>query len=224
MKQSPRITLVHATRVAIEPIEVAAREHWPEVETISILEESLSVDRAKSEDLSPELFRRIVDLTRYAEAAYSDGVLFTCSAFGAAIERANYEAFIPVMKPNEAMFDEAFTYGDRVVMLYTFPPAAAGMENEFREAATERESTATIKSVFVDGALDAKRAGDNELHDDLLAEAANKVSDADVIMLGQFSMASAAPKIRGQTTIPVLTSPEAAILEIRRRVEYGKGS
>ena len=166
MNQSPRITLVTATRAAIEPIEVAARVHWPEVETISILEESLSVDRAKSEDLSPGLFRRIVDLTRYAEAAYSDGVLFTCSAFGAAIERANYEAFIPVMKPNEAMFDDAFSYGDCVVMLYTFPPAAAGMENEFRDTANERGGAAIINSIFVDGALDAKRARDPILQSD----------------------------------------------------------
>lgn len=223
MKQSPRITLVHATRVAIEPIEAAARTLWPEVETISILEESLSVDRAKSKNLSPDLFRRIVDLTRYAEATSSDGILFTCSAFGAAIERANYEAFIPVMKPNEAMFDQAFNYGDRVVMLYTFPPAAAGMEQEFREAANELGSAASINSVFVDDALDAKRAGDDATHDKLLAEAASKISDADVIMLGQFSMASAAAEIRNRITIPVLTSPESAILEIRRRVENGKG-
>jgi len=36
----PRIALVHLTRVAIDPVEQAARQNWLEVKTISILEES----------------------------------------------------------------------------------------------------------------------------------------------------------------------------------------
>lgn len=219
MKNPPRIALVHATRLAIDPVEAAAQEHWPQAETISILEESLSVDRLKSKELSPDLHRRIIELTRYAEAAEADGVLFTCSAFGAAIEQANGETSTPVMKPNEAMFEAAFRYGNRVTMLYTFPPAAAGMEEEFREAAQAKGSDAKITSVFCDGAMDAKRAGDIVKHNKLLADTARGVSDADVILLGQFSMASAAPEIRECTDIPVLTSPESAIQEIRRRVE-----
>lgn len=36
----PRITLIHLTRVAIDPVEQAARQNWLEVKTISILDES----------------------------------------------------------------------------------------------------------------------------------------------------------------------------------------
>ncbi len=219
MAEHPRVALIHATKVAIDPIEEAAAKLWPEAETISILEEGLAVDRAKSAHLSGDLLRRIVDLSRYAEAAEADGVLFTCSAFGSAIERADFESTIPVMKPNEAMFDMAFSHGDRVVMLYTFPPAAGGMEDEFREAAREKGSTAKISSVFCDGALDAKKAGDDGAHNRLIADTAATVRDADVILLAQFSMAGAAEAVRGRTDIPVLTSPEAAIEEIRRRIE-----
>ncbi|WP_299637592.1 aspartate/glutamate racemase family protein [uncultured Ruegeria sp.] len=220
MKDRPRIALIHATKVAIDPIEDAADKLWPEAEMISILEEGLSVDRAKSVELSADLLRRIIDLSRYAEAAEADGVLFTCSAFGVAIERANFEAGIPVMKPNEAMFEAAFSHGDRVVMLYTFQPAAGGMEDEFLEAAREKGSIAQITSVFCEGALDAKKAGDDETHDRLIANTAAMITDADVILLAQFSMASAANAVRACTDVPVLTSPEAAIEEIRRRIEH----
>ena len=222
MTDQPRIALIHATKLAIDPIEEAAEKLWPEAETISILEEGLSVDRAKSVELSGDMLRRIIDLSRYAEAADADGILFTCSAFGSAIERANREARIPVMKPNEAMFGAAFSHGDRVAMLYTFPPAAGGMEDEFREAAREKSSAARITSVFCEGALEAKKAGDDDTHDRLIAETAATISDADVILLAQFSMASAADAVRACTDVPVLTSPEAAIEEIRRRVEQNK--
>ena len=219
MADHPRVALIHATKVAIDPIEEAVAKLWPEAETISILEEGLSVDRAKSAELSGDLVRRIVDLSRYAETAGADGVLFTCSAFGSAIERADFESNIPVMKPNEAMFDTAFSHGDRVVMLYTFPPAAGGMEDEFRDAAREKGSTAQISSIFCDGALDAKKAGDDGTHNRLIADTAATVEDADVILLAQFSMAGAVDAVRARTDIPVLTSPEAAIEEIRRRIE-----
>lgn len=215
----PRIALIHATRVAIDPIEAAARQLWPEAETITILEEGLSIDRSKQRRLSNDLERRIIDLSRYAEAADADAVLFTCSAFGPAIDRANDEVSIPIMKPNEAMFDEAFNHGDRVAMIYTFPPAAESMEEEFREAATERGSAAQVTSWFCDGALEAKRSGNDDLHDRLVAETAATIEGANVILLAQFSMAGAAGKVRKKTSIPVLTSPEAAMNEIRRRIE-----
>ncbi|MEJ6393229.1 aspartate/glutamate racemase family protein [Gymnodinialimonas sp. 2305UL16-5] len=215
----PRIALIHATRVAIAPIEAAAKAHWPEAETISIMEEGLSVDRQKSGDLSLELWDRIIGLARYAESAGSDAILFTCSAFGQAIDDAAEDSLIPIMKPNQAMFNAAFGYGDRIAMIYTFPPAAAGMEDEFKTAAASKGSKAVLTSYFCAGALDAKRAGDVVTHDRLIAETAEQIPEADVIMLAQFSMASAADAVLRRITTPVLTSPEAAITEIRRRVE-----
>lgn len=219
MKTPPRIALIHATRVAIDPIESAARDLWPEAETVTILEEGLSVDRLKSDELSLELWDRIVGLAKYAERVGSDGILFTCSAFGQAIEDAAENCPVPVMKPNEAMFDAAFDHGDRVAMIYTFPPAAAGMEDEFRDAAARKGSGAQITSYFSEGALDAKRAGDDETHNRLVAQTAATIQDADVILLAQFSMSGAAEDVRAETSVPVLSSPEAAIAEIRRRVE-----
>jgi Asp/Glu/hydantoin racemase len=219
MTPSPRIALIHATRVAIEPVETAAASLWPEAETISILEEGLSVDRSKAAELSKELSDRIKALSHYAQAAHADGILFTCSAFGTAIAQANAQTDIPVMNPNEAMFDAALSQGERIAMIYTFQPAAAGMEEEFRETAAARGSAAQITSYFCEGALDAKRSGDNDRHDQLIAQTAAEIEGADVILLAQFSMAGAAEAVRSAVAIPVLTSPESAIREIRRRIE-----
>lgn len=214
----PRIALIHATRVAIDPIENAARKLWPEAETVSILDEGLSADRQKSKDLSPDLRDRIVNLARYAQSIDPDGILFTCSAFGPAIEDAARDSPVPIMKPNEAVYDAAFELGNRIAMIYTFPPTAPSLEEEFKEAAAAKGSKAVLTSIFCEGALDAKRLGDDAGHDRLIAETARRITDADGIMLAQFSMADAAKEARRHTAVPVLTSPDSAIVEIRRRI------
>lgn len=214
----PRIFLVHATRVAIQPIEAAARLHWPDVETVSLLEEGLAIDRRRTNEVSSSLHARIEALTTYAESADADGVLFTCSAFGSAIEAAAAQRTVPVMKPNEAMFAAAFGHGPRIAMIYTFAPAAGGMELEFQEAARARHPTAQLTSYYCEGALSAKQCGNEAEHDRLVAETASRIVDADAIMLAQFSMASAAARAQATCAVPVLTSPDAAMLEMRRRV------
>ena len=210
-----RIILIHATRVAIDPIEQVMKDHWPDAEVVSILEEGLSIDRASGAVPLSELNHRIVGLARYAEQLNPTGILYTCSAFGEGIEQAADTSTIPVLKPNEAMFEAAFEQGKRIAMIYTFPPAVAGMEQEFRDEAQLLKSSATIQSVYAEGALDALKAGDKQQHHDIIAQCASRIDDADVIILAHFSMARAAQTVRGATTLPVLTSPEAAMSKMK---------
>ena len=83
-----RIGLIHATPVAIEPIRLAFEDQWPEVELINLLEDSLSLDLAGEENLTPRISQRIVDLAKYMQSTGADALLYTCSAFGPAIEEA----------------------------------------------------------------------------------------------------------------------------------------
>jgi hypothetical protein len=219
MPDPVRLSLIHATRLAIAPVEAAFAEHWPEAELISLLDEGLSIDRAKSADLSPDLAARILALARYAEGTGPAGILYTCSAFGAAIEEAARTSPLPVLKPNEAMFEEAFGQGARAAMIYTFPAAADGMAEEFREEAARRGSDARLTTHFAEGAREALEAGDAETHNRLIAETVARNAEADVYLLAHFSMAPAAPACRAVTERPVLTAPEAAVRKMKTLVE-----
>lgn len=122
---------------------------------------------------------------------------------------------MPVLKPNEAMFDAALETGGRVGMLTTFAPAVASMEEEFRDAARRRGSTASLETVCVAGARAALQTGELDAHDCLVAEAAAALAHCDAIMLAHFSMANAGHRVQARMKCPVLTAPRRAVIKLR---------
>lgn len=215
---TPKIALIHATPMAIDPVLAAFGAAWPEAELANVLDDSLSADRNKTEDLSPELSRRIVDLGHYAERLGTDGILYTCSAFGSAIEAAAREIPLPVLKPNQAMFEAALEHGDRIAMLYTFEPSRQSMEAEFRDTASKRNSAAVLTSFGAAGANDALRAGDADTHNRLVADHAAKLDGFDAVLLAHFSTSRALDTVRQVIDIPVLTAPDSAVAKMRRLI------
>jgi Asp/Glu/hydantoin racemase len=210
-----RIALIHAVAVAMQPVADAFAEHWPAAELMNVLDDSLGPDRARECDLSEAMARRIGALADYAHRAGSHGILFTCSAFGPAIEAAARRLPVPVLKPNEAMFDAALAVGDRVGMLATFGPSVDTMEAEFREQAAKARPSATLRTVLVPGALDALKAGDATTHNRLVAERAGELAGCDVVVLAHFSTARALAAVSERLGMPVLTSPGAAVRRLQ---------
>jgi Asp/Glu/hydantoin racemase len=210
-----RIALIHATPVSIEPVVAAFARGWPEAELANILDDSLAADRAKREDLAPEMFPRFSRLAGYAVDHGARGILFSCSAFGPVIEAAAREVKVPVLKPNEAMFDAALGRGRRIGMVATFAPSVESMAAEFAAAAKQRNSAAALQTVLAEGAMEALRAGDVEGHNARVAEASTRLGAVDAIMLAQFSTSRALRAVQGRVSVPVLTAPDAAVAKLK---------
>src|SRR5213079_828562 len=126
-----RIALIHATSAAVDPTRTALAETWPEPDLVNLLDDSLLRDRALEAELTDSMYGRFDSMGQYAMSIGADGILFTCSAFGPAIDRVAKAVVIPVLKPNEAMFAEAIAIGGRIGMLVTFEPSIASMGAEF---------------------------------------------------------------------------------------------
>ena len=218
MSKKPRIVLLHGTPVAMEPIQRAFATRWPEAEIVNLLDDSLSVDRARDHDMTPRMFERFVELGGYAHRIGAEAILVTCSAFGPAIERMARELPVPVLKPNEAMFREAIGRGRRIGMLATFAPSVLTMTEEFEQFVGEAGGGATLETIVVEGAMDALRKGDAARHNALIAARAPELAHCDAIMLAHFSTSRALAAVTAAVATPVLTAPDAAVDRIRAAI------
>ncbi len=191
---------------------------------MNLLDDSLSADLARSAGgLDDRMSARFVALAAYAIGTGAQGILFTCSAFGPCIEAvAARWPEVPVLKPNEAMIDDAVraaTTGGRsgrIGLVATFAPTLVSLPAEF-------PSGVEVVPVLAEGALAALDAGDTATHDRLAAEAARTAHamGCDVIALAQFSLARAAPAVARAVPLPVLATPASAVRLLRARLGQG---
>jgi Asp/Glu/hydantoin racemase len=215
-QKMPRISLIHATPVAIAPVVTAFMMEWPAADVFNLLEDSLPGDLQAAGKIDDTIISRFKRLADYAADTGADGILFTCSAFGTAIEAAaTAHAPMPVLKPNEAMFEEALTLGNRIGMIATFEPSIPSMTQEFEAMVEARNATATIETVCVSDAMAALSDGDSAAHNQFVADAVDQLGDPDVLMLAQFSTAQAHPDVERRFHKPILTSPASAIRKLR---------
>ena len=220
-----RIALIHATALAVEPVAAAFARHWPQARRMNLLDDSLSVDRAEAGELTPALVQRFVDLASYAQRTGCAGILFTCSAFGPAIEAAGRATGLPTLKPNEAMFEQALAIRPRdgtlkLGLLATFQASIASMAQELEAMARQRGVALALRSAFVPEAMDDLAQGRAGEHHRKIADAAKPLADCDAVMLAQFSMAAAAPAVQAQLPCPVLSSPDCAVLALQQRMTH----
>lgn len=214
-----RIALIHALAHSVAPINEAFARDWPGAVRMNLLDDSLSADLARSvalgrEGLDAAMHARFASLAQYAVDTGARGVLFTCSAFGPCIEAvARRHAPLPVLKPNEAMIDEAARGSGPLGLIATFAATLQSMPGEF-------PASVLLELAWAEGALDALNAGDGARHDALIVRQARALAARGCtrIALAQFSMARARAACEAACGLPVLTTPDSAVRALRARL------
>lgn len=209
----PRIALIHALAHSPAPINAAMAALWPEATRMNLLDDSLSADLARAGRLDAAMTARFVALADYAVSTGADAILFTCSAFGPCIDEVRRrQAPRPVLKPNEAMIDDAVAAAGAgpIGLVASFEPTLASMPAEFPPQACLRTGLAA-------GAMAALDRGDGAAHDAAVVRAARALAAEGcvVIALAQFSMARAAEAVQAATGLPVLTTPASVVRRLR---------
>ncbi|MCE3271216.1 MAG: Asp/Glu/Hydantoin racemase [Ramlibacter sp.] len=219
----PRIALIHATPLAVAPIQSAFQRLWPQARRMNLLDDSLSADLAAAGRLTEAMVRRFEDLARYAQGTGCDAILFTCSAFGPAIEAAARATGLPTLKPNEAMFEQALARHQpgrtlQLGLVATFQASLPSMSAELERLARDRGVPVAIRPVFVPEAMDDLARGDAADHHRKIADAAHALRDCDAVMLAQFSMAAARTETQAHLACPVLSSPDCAVQALMQKM------
>lgn len=224
-KPLQRIALIHATALAIAPIAAAFKHNWPQAQCMNLLDDSLSQDHAQNAGvLTDAMTQRFVTLANYAKGTGCDAILFTCSAFGPAIEAARAACGLPTLKPNEAMFENALALTANTIgtaklgLVATFEASLPPMSAELQALAHASGRSIDVQTVFVPEAMQDLAGGRAEIHHAKIAAAAIALKDCAVVMLAQFSMAAALPSVQAKLSRPVLSSPDCAVLHLKKTI------
>ncbi len=156
-----------------------------------------------------------------AVAEGATAVLCTCSTIGGVAQSLGPALGVPVLRVDRPMAALA-ARAERVTVIAalaaTLAPTLALIAEE-ADAAGRRP--AAVRTVLVEGAWERFEAGERDGYLDLVAEAADAVADADVIVLAQASMAGAVT--RTGTRIPVLSSPGTGLVAAAAAVAVSVG-
>ncbi|WP_392749921.1 aspartate/glutamate racemase family protein [Streptomyces sp. LN590] len=198
------LALLHTSPVHVPVFEALRDADHPGLALRHLVYEDLL---ARARDSGPDAVRGDVEaLLVGAVAEGATAVLCTCSTIGGVAESAAESLGVPVLRVDRPMAAAAVAR-DRVVVLAaiddTLPPTLALLAEEAGDRCVD------IRTVLVAGAWARFEAGDRDGYLELVAAAADRVTDADVIVLAQASMADAAT--RTATAIPVLSSPRPGL-------------
>ncbi|MCX5504774.1 arylsulfatase [Streptomyces sp. NBC_00053] len=194
------LALLHTSPVHIPVFDALRDAGHPGLALRHLVHEDLLV---RAREAGPEAVAG--DVRALLAGAVADGaraMLCTCSTIGAVAEAESVTLGVPVLRVDRPMVAAAAAR-DRVVVLAsitgTLAPTLALLAEEAGDRAVD------VRTVVVDGAWERFEAGDRDGYLDLVAAAADAVTDCDVIVLAQASMADAVT--RTVTRIPVLSSP-----------------
>jgi len=211
-----RIFLVHPTPLAVAPVDEAFKTLWREAQVLNLLDESLYADVGANGELTPALYARVANLFRHCEASGADGIVFSGSTFGPAVEEGRKGIKVPVLRIEEGMMDEAVARGGSILVVSTQKRAMPVVRATLDASAKRAGKTPTIKDIWVDGARDALNAGDSDKHDRLIAEQSAAAGDYDTIVLSMISMAPARARMPAALAKKTLTSGECAVARMRK--------
>jgi Asp/Glu/hydantoin racemase len=217
---SKRVFLVHPTPLAMAPIDEAFKTLWPQAQTINVLDESLYTDIPQDGTLAPAIYDRVTSLLRHCELSGADGILFSGSTFGPAVDQARAGMRVPVLRAEEAMMHQAVTLGERLLLVCTAKRAMPVVRGTLDTAVKRAGAKRAITELWVKGARDAITSGDVVTHDKLIAEQVMAAGDFDVIIFGQISMVPARTPLPSDITRRIVSGPEATVARMRALIDH----
>lgn len=138
-------------------------------------------------------------------------VLCTCSTLGPAVEAADAELGVPVLRIDRPLAEAAVAAGKRILVAATAETTLGPTRAILEDAARKAGRDLGLEMAVLEEAWDFFEAGDEEGYWRAIAEGLRgRAAGFDALVLAQASMAGAAPLL-ADLGIPVLSSPRLAV-------------
>jgi hypothetical protein len=212
-----RVGVLHTVPALVPVFDQLLSARRDDLDIVHIADASL-LSRAIAQGVTDDVRASLRGHLAALRGADAEAVLVTCSSIGEAAVDAARAVDVRLVRVDAAMAAEAVgraTTGDGRILVLATLAATLGPTTRLVEAAAQTSGGVVVGSLVVKGAAAARKGGDLEKHDALIAAAIAEAGDVDAVVLAQASMAS------GAGSDPrVLTSPEsgaAAFVEVLRR-------
>lgn len=186
--------------------------------------------RAIATGVDDEVRARVLAHVRHLAATGADAVMVTCSSIGEAAEAAAEQVDLPVLRVDLAMAEEAVALArvgrGRVAVLATLRSTLGPTERLLQRVAAGEPPAVVVDARLVEGAADARAAGNHQEHDRLVREAvAEAGAEADAVVLAQASMAAAVAGAEGPgvRVLESVSTGSARLLAVLQAAAGGSG-
>lgn len=205
------IGFLHTSEVHRPTFRSLVADRDPLLQVVDAVDQALLDDaraRGVDEDVRQRLEARLAELSDHGAGV----IVCTCTTLGDAAEQLAETVGLPVLRVDRPMMELAAEIGGRIAVVMAIESTVAPTLELLRQhlEASDASGAVVIEARCFE-AWRAFEAGDVRGYADQVAQCCREVADqADVILLGQASMAAAAAELT-DLSVPVLCTPSTAV-------------
>ncbi len=210
-----RVVMIHALAESIPPVRMAFQDEFPEAQVVNLLDEGLLADFQGH--ITPGLRRRMSDLICYSKDNHADAIGLACSVYAPVVDSARDLVSVPLVSSYGPVMAEAVAAGPRVGIIASNDATIRDAERYLRSAAQEIGTEVEPKARVADDLITVLRTqGGPAFERRLEEEVMGLAPEVDVILLSQFSFASALNHLKQVSPVSVLSAPHSSARTLKR--------
>lgn len=212
------IGIIHAALISSKSVQPFIEEIIPGVIVAHVVDDTIQNSNfaCKPGVIPKNNFYKFATYAHFLEEAGADLILLACSTFNQAVELARPMINVPLLQIDRPMMDLAVKQGNRIGLLATVPTTVPASERLLHEAARDGGKEINVTTILCSEAFDAIKQGNVELHNRLLLEQIDRLSETvDAIVLAQVSMSALEPMLV-HTRVPVYNSGRTGFERVKQ--------
>ena len=213
-----RVVMIHALAESIPPVKLAFMEEFPKAQVINVLDEGLLIDFPGC--ITPSLRRRMTGLICYCQDQKADAIGLACSVYAPVVDSARDLVDVPLVSSYGPVMSEAVAAGPRVGVIATNEATMSDSEYYLNLAAGEAATDVQVKKRLATDLIQVLRDSGHQAFEKRLEQETLALStEADVVLLSQFSFATALGHLRKISPVPVLSAPHSSARTLKKLLE-----